>query len=90
MIITANRRQMLAGASAATSLAPLVASAQETTGATFGKTSRLASELFAAKAAPALSLAVAESDHLVWAEALGTVNLELDVSSTTRHRSGFG
>lgn len=87
------RRQVLAGATAATAVAPVIAWAQpammgETEAAT--RASTLAAQLFVGKPAPALSLAVANSSAVIWAEAFGKANVELDVPATTQHTFRIG
>jgi serine beta-lactamase-like protein LACTB len=47
-------------------------------------------EVLAANAVPALSIAVMRGDELLWAEAFGKVDLELDVAATTLHRFRLG
>ncbi len=47
--------------------------------------SRIGSRLFAGDAIPALSLAVADGSGVIWAEALGTVDLEFDVAASPDH-----
>jgi serine beta-lactamase-like protein LACTB len=46
--------------------------------------------LLTADPIPALSIAVMNGDDLVWAEAFGTVDLELDVTATPAHRFRLG
>lgn len=88
-----SRRQALVGASAALALGPALASAQSVAGGGSGpstEASRIAADLHAAKAAPALSLAVARPGELIWAEAHGKADLELDVPATTEHTFRLG
>lgn len=47
-------------------------------------------ELLTANAIPALSIAVMRGDELLWAEAFGKVDLELDVAATPVHRFRLG
>jgi CubicO group peptidase (beta-lactamase class C family) len=47
-------------------------------------------ELMAASPIPALSIAVMRSDELLWSEAFGKVDLELDVIATQTHRFRLG
>jgi len=47
-------------------------------------------ELLGANAIPALSIAVMRGDELLWAEAFGTVDLELGVTATPAHRFRLG
>ncbi|HEY6124985.1 MAG TPA: serine hydrolase domain-containing protein [Steroidobacteraceae bacterium] len=47
-------------------------------------------EILAANAIPALSIAVMRGDELLWAEAFGKVDLELDVAATPAHRFRLG
>src|SRR5687767_4375445 len=47
-------------------------------------------EILAANAIPALSVAVMRGDELLWAEAFGKVDLELDVTATPAHRFRLG
>ena len=52
--------------------------------------SKFARALLAADSAPALSLAVADNAGVLWAEALGKADLELDVAATTEHLFRLG
>ena len=47
-------------------------------------------EILAANAIPALSIAVMQGNEIVWAEAFGKVDLEMDVTTTTAHRFRLG
>ena len=47
-------------------------------------------EILAANAIPALSIAVMRDQELLWAEAFGQVDLELNVTATTSHRFRLG
>lgn len=47
-------------------------------------------EILSANAIPALSIAVMRGDELLWAEAFGKADLELDVAATTAHRFRLG
>lgn len=47
-------------------------------------------ELLAANTIPALSVAVMRGDDLLWAEAFGKVNIELDVAASPVHRFRIG
>ena len=47
-------------------------------------------DVFAAGPIAALSIAVMRGDELVWAEAFGRADVELDVAATTRHRFRLG
>ena len=47
-------------------------------------------EILAANAIPALSIAVMRGDEMLWAEAFGKVDLELEVAATTAHRFRLG
>jgi CubicO group peptidase (beta-lactamase class C family) len=47
-------------------------------------------ELMAANPIAALSIAVARGNEILWAEAFGTVDLELDVAATPAHRFRLG
>jgi serine beta-lactamase-like protein LACTB len=55
-----------------------------------GAARNLVRELMAADPIPALSIAVARGNELLWAEAFGKVDLELDVAATTAHRFRLG
>jgi len=50
----------------------------------------IAQELLNANPIPALSLAVMKDGNLVWAEAYGKADIELDVDATTKHRFRLG
>ena len=52
--------------------------------------SRIARRLFGGAPMPALSLAVAAEGKIVWTEALGKANLELDVPATPDHLFRLG
>ncbi len=52
--------------------------------------SELALALFASNPTPALSLAVADNGGVLWAEALGKADLELEVAATTQHLFRLG
>ncbi len=47
-------------------------------------------EVLAANAVPAFSVAVARGNEIVWAEAFGKADLELDVTATPSHRFRLG
>jgi len=47
-------------------------------------------EILAANAIPALSIAVMRGEELLWAEAFGQADLELNVTATTSHRFRLG
>lgn len=85
------RRQLIAGSSAAAALAPALAQAltQQASGAQLAA-SALAARLFAAKPAPALSLAVARPGGMLWAAALGQADVEQAVSAAIGHSLGLG
>lgn len=87
------RRQVLAGASAAVVAAPVLTSAQVVSASAAGAqaaASRIAQQVFANRPAPALSLAVARSSGVIWADALGKANLEHDVTATPAHTFPLG
>jgi CubicO group peptidase (beta-lactamase class C family) len=87
------RRQILAGVAAAVAVSPFKVSAQggkAAVPAAHPRASKLARKLFAGNPAPALSLAVARSKGIVWAEALGHANLEHDVAASPRHSFPLG
>lgn len=72
---------------------PVIASAQPSSVAgpgTAGAASQLAAQLFSTAPAPALSLAVARSEGVVWAEALGMANLESGTAVTPEHAFRLG
>ncbi len=46
--------------------------------------------VFASAPIPALSIAVMRGQELLWAEAFGTADVELEVAATTRHRFRLG
>ena len=81
-----SRRSLLAG-SVALGVAASVRSAE---GDRINAARTLAQELVAAGPIPALSIAVIRGSELVWAEAFGTVDLELGVKATTAHRFRLG
>jgi serine beta-lactamase-like protein LACTB len=90
MAALASRRQVLAGTSAAIAAAPMMPTTASEPTPSVTKASRYAHELFAAKPAPALSMAVARGDGVIWAEALGTANLEHGVPATVAHTFPLG
>jgi serine beta-lactamase-like protein LACTB len=47
-------------------------------------------DLMAANPIPALSIAVMRGEELLWAEAFGKADVELDIAATTRHRFRLG
>jgi serine beta-lactamase-like protein LACTB len=47
-------------------------------------------DLMATNPIPALSIAVMRGEELLWAEAFGKVDVELDIAATTRHRFRLG
>jgi CubicO group peptidase (beta-lactamase class C family) len=71
---------------------PSVASAQTSSrgDGAVARASAIAKSLFATNPAPALSLAVANSSGVIWAEALGKANLELGTEATTKHTFRLG
>lgn len=77
-----DRRQLMLGG-AALAATPALAAENKTADA-------IAQQLLAANTAPALSVAVARSNGLVWAKAYGTADLQLDVATTPAHRFGLG
>jgi CubicO group peptidase (beta-lactamase class C family) len=92
-MLNPTRRQIILGGSMAVALAPALAPARAAPKAGSSRdaaASSLAKRLFAAKPAPALSLAVARADRVLWAEALGQADLERSVSATTEHSFCLG
>lgn len=85
------RRSFMLGASVLTAIAAAPAVlAKPANRATSRKATDLARGLLAAQPVPALSLAVARPSGVVWAEALGKVDLELDVTATAAHTFRLG
>lgn len=81
-----SRRSFLLGTSAL-ALSPVVTAA----GASGVDAARaLARQTFAADPLPSLSIAVMRGDELLWAEAFGTVDLELGTVATPAHRYRLG
>lgn len=81
-----SRRSLLAGSAALVVAASVRAADKDRVGAARA----LARELMAADPIPALSIAVMRGPELVWAEAFGKVDLELDVTATPAHRFRLG
>ena len=52
--------------------------------------SKFARDLLASHPVPALSLAVADESGVLWSEALGTVDLEFGIATTTEHLFRLG
>ena len=92
MTFMPTRRAVIAGASAAMAFRSVAASAYASPSRHPGaaKASQLSRQLFGSRQAPALSLAVARTDRLVWAEALGRVDVEFGVAATPRHTFRLG
>jgi len=74
------RRGLLAGG-AALSVAACASSLEPTQ----APSSALARSVLDTDSIPAVSIAVANAQGVVWTEALGTVDLELDVAATPAH-----
>jgi serine beta-lactamase-like protein LACTB len=87
---TSRRQLMLGGtALAATVATPATARVlQDKAGGV--RADAVAQRLLATSPAPALSVAVARSNGLVWAKAYGKADLQLDVATTPAHRFGLG
>jgi CubicO group peptidase (beta-lactamase class C family) len=83
------RRQFIAGAFATAAISPVIAKARGIT-PPGEATTKIAEKLFAAKPAPALSFAAARGDSVIWAEAFGYADLELEVPATTAHSFPLG
>lgn len=86
------RRDFALGVAA---LAALPAAAADRAAAAVGGAARrrasdVAKALHSAQPTPALSLAVATSKGLVWADAFGKANLDFDVAATPAHRFKLG
>jgi len=81
-----SRRSLLAGGAALAVATAVRAAGQDRIAAA----RKLAAELMEAGPIPALSIAVMGGKELLWAEAFGTVDLELDVKATTAHRFRLG
>lgn len=81
-----SRRALLAGSSALalTTLARALESSR------LDAARAIAQELLAKDPIPALSIAVMRGSELLWTEAFGKVDLELDVAATTNHRFRLG
>lgn len=91
--IATTRRELLAGAAAAVAAGSTAKPAQAAVvprsrqGSAAGT---LAAGWFAGNPAPALSVAVARGDRVVWAQAFGSADLELGVRATTDHKFRLG
>lgn len=88
----ATRRQLLAGA-AASLAAPAAVRAATSAPAPARQTSAATAflaDLFQARPAPALSVAVARGSDVLWAQALGHSDLELNVAATPEHSFRLG
>jgi CubicO group peptidase (beta-lactamase class C family) len=81
-----SRRSLLSGGVALALSAPITAA----TPGRIAAARELARTLMAADPIPALSIAVMRGGELVWAEAFGRVDLELDVAATPAHRFRLG
>ena len=89
----ATRRDVIIGASAAAAITPAAAMGAKmspTSARTTAAANELIKRLFATKLAPALSMAVARPAGLVWASALGDVDLELGVPASPMHTFRLG
>jgi serine beta-lactamase-like protein LACTB len=81
-----SRRAILLG-SAALATTALAAPADK---ARVAASRAIVNELLAANPVPAFSIAVMRGDQMLWAEAFGQADLELQVAATTRHRFRLG
>jgi CubicO group peptidase (beta-lactamase class C family) len=88
---SATRRQVMTGATAA-AIAPglIAAHAAPASDGRHAAASAIAERLFAAKEAPALSLAVARPSGVIWAQALGQADVQLGVAATPAHSFCLG
>jgi CubicO group peptidase (beta-lactamase class C family) len=89
--VGATRRALLLGAATfavAATASPARAQSADEVGA--ARASAVAAALHAAQPSPALSLAVARPEDVVWAEAFGKADLELEVDATPAHRFKLG
>jgi CubicO group peptidase (beta-lactamase class C family) len=82
------RRGFLVGASAA-AVSPVMGQSPSAAKPD-NAANKSAEKLFAAKPAPALSFAVARSESVVWSEAIGHADIELDVPATPAHSFPMG
>ncbi|MBO9671638.1 MAG: beta-lactamase family protein [Sphingobium sp.] len=89
--LTPNRRELLIGATAATLIAGKAVSATpRLKPATAKAASSYGKAIFGESKVPALSIAVAGADGLVWSTSHGLANLELGVGATTAHSFRIG
>jgi len=86
-----SRRALLAGGAALSAAAAVPASTKHAaTESRLGAARDIVKGLMAADEIPAFSIAVTRGDELLWAEAFGKANLELDVPASTMHRFRLG
>lgn len=93
MATSATRRHVLKGAAGATVALPSTlhaGSAQRVNNPVAAKAAQVMDRAFHTKPAPALSIAVAGADGLLWADAAGQADLELGTAATTAHRFPLG
>lgn len=92
LALDTSRRQLVLGGSALAVAAtePARAHTVQANSAGAARADAVAQGLLAANPAPALSVAVARPDGLVWAKAYGKADLELDVAATPAHRFSLG
>lgn len=84
------RRRFIAGASAAAMISPAWSQSQSSGPSPDNAAKRTAERLFATKPAPALSIAIARGESIIWSEAIGHADLELEVPATSAHRFPMG
>lgn len=84
--VAPNRRELLIGATAATLVtSKALGAAPKLKPATAKAASNYGKALFAESKIPALSMAIAGRDGLLWSEAYGKADMELDVDARTTH-----
>jgi serine beta-lactamase-like protein LACTB len=86
-----SRRVLLTGSAGLAAIAAAPASAGTTASLPrIAQARQVVKAILAADAIPALSIAVMKGDELLWSEAFGSVDLELDVAATPQHRFRLG
>jgi serine beta-lactamase-like protein LACTB, mitochondrial len=92
LVMSATRRSFIVGASALTAVSATHEVCAETTfnQAKVRRAAAFAKALHAAQPTPALSIAVAATNGVTWAEAFGKADLELDVAATPAHTFRLG
>jgi serine beta-lactamase-like protein LACTB len=90
--VAATRRGLLLGATALAAMSSACATQAQpaTSGVNQKRATDVANSLFAAQPVPALSLAVADASGVIWDQAFGKANIELDIAATPAHRFKLG